>query len=241
MPRLYIAIGVSAGGVDPLREFFAALPASCAMAVIVVSHQTPGDRQLLEFLERHVTMPVSAVTDESILRPGHVYVVDCHGAHFVTGTLLRADERDTHFHLPIDALFRELAEAVGRRAVGIILSGNGSDGTLGLSAIRGALGLTIVQEPRTAQFFRMPTNAIESGEADRVLTPSEMPAAILDYAEALTRDAPEEHSLHEDFLRKVLLTIRTRVGHDFAGYKRGTLIRRIKRRMSVRHLDEETA
>jgi two-component system CheB/CheR fusion protein len=212
------------------------------MAFVVVSHQAPTGQSLLpEILAKTTAMPVSEIVEKTRAEPNHVYVAP--RGHYVTirGGVLSLEQviERGHLSLPIDFFFRALAQDQERRAVGIVLSGTGADGTLGLAAIRAGSGVALVQDPATAEFEGMPSSAIGAGAADFVLTMAEMPARLLAYERGLR--APEhQHTAGETTgkeMERILAVIRIRGGHDFSAYKRETLLRRIQRRMHLHHFE----
>jgi two-component system CheB/CheR fusion protein len=239
---LIVGVGGSAGSLSPLRELLAALPADCGMAFVVVSHQAPtGQSMLPEILAKSTQMPVREISEETRVEPNHIYV-EPRGHHVdIHGEMLRIEPIGLRGvpHLPIDLFFRALAREKGILAAGIVLSGTGTDGTLGLAAIRAASGLSLVQDPATAEFDGMPVSAIEARAADFVLSPAEMPARLLDHRKRLASraraDTPPEIAANE--LEGVLAIMRHRGGRDFSEYKHGTLVRRIERRMHLHGMD----
>jgi len=238
-----VGIGGSAGALPPLREFFAALPANSGLAFVVVSHQAPSGPSLLpEILSKSTDMPVREIADDMKVEANHVYVAP--RGHYVSirmGVLSAEQvvERDRP-PLPIDFFFRALARDQERRAVGIILSGTGADGTIGLAAIRDESGLSLVQDPKTAEFDGMPTSAIGAQATDFVLSIAEMPARLLARARGVTgaptgtQEVPEVASTE---MERILALIRVRGGHDFSAYKPDTLVRRIERRMALLQIE----
>lgn len=258
-----VGIGASAGGLEALEEFFDQMSTEPGMAFVVVTHQHPGHTSLLaDLLQRHTKMPVVDAADNTKVAANHVYVaVPGSELAMMGGTLLAIDaggarqktkrakpgtasvsERSTadRIHLPIDSFLRSLADDQGARAICIILSGTGTDGTLGLKAIKAESGLAMVQEPDSAKYSGMPASAISTGLADFVLPPSEMPEQLLAYANSsyLARPDSTEYALPEEPLRKILLLLRSRTGHDFSSYKSTTIRRRIERRMVVHAIDK---
>ena len=238
-----VGIGGSAGALPPLRELFAALPANTGLAFVVVSHQAPTGPSLLpQILANSTDMPVCEIGDETKVEADHVYVVPRgRRASLRKGVLSaeRAVERSRP-PLPIDFFFRALASDQKRRAVGIILSGTGADGTIGLAQIRAGSGLSLVQDPATAEFDGMPTSAIAASAADLVLPIAEMPARLIAFANGVTAasgHSPEGPEVAATELDRVLALIRVRSGHDFSSYKRDTLLRRIERRMTLRRIE----
>ena len=239
---LIVGVGGSAGSLSPLRELVAALPTDSGMAFVVVSHQAPSGRSLLpEILAKSTAMPVREIVEKTRVEPNHIYVGP-RGHHVAIrrGVLsLEPDVERGHPPLPIDSFFRALARDQERCAAGIVLSGTGADGTLGLAAIREASGLSIAQDPATAEFDGMPTSAIDGHATDFVLPPAEMPERLLAYRRGLvplagTHEAPE---VPANEMERILDVIRVRGGHDFSDYKRATLLRRIERRMHLHHIE----
>jgi two-component system CheB/CheR fusion protein len=176
-----VALGASAGGLEAFEQFFRAAPPNSGMGFVLVPHLDPDHASLLtEILQRSTVMPVIEAQDQTRVVPNHVYVLPpnrdmaiFHGVLQLTVPDLPRGQR-----MPIDAFLRSLAEDQAEQAVGIILSGTGTDGTLGLRAILGAGGVTLVQEPATAKYDGMPTSAIQAGYASRVLAPDAMLAAL---------------------------------------------------------------
>ena len=236
-----VAIGGSAGSLSPLRELFASLPSDCGMAFVVVSHQARSGRSLLpEILSKSTEMPVCEIADRTKVQPSRVYVAPRgHDVGIRDGVLEieRVVERD-HPLLPIDFFFRALARDRARRAIGIVLSGTGTDGTLGLAAIRAEGGLSLVQAPETAEFEGMPTSAIAARATDFVLPIADMPARLL--ARCADVGAPvrsrEAAAVSSSEMERIVALIRVRGGHDFSAYKSDTLLRRIERRMDLHRI-----
>jgi two-component system, chemotaxis family, CheB/CheR fusion protein len=233
-----VAIGASAGGLEAFEQFFAAMPAQSGMAFVVVQHLDPTHASILtEILQRSTTMPVAEALDRLAVQPNRVYVIPpnremgiAHGA-----LSLSEPQKPRGIHMPIDGFLRSLAEDKGEYAVGIVLSGTGSDGTLGLRAIHGAGGLCLVQDPATAKYDGMPTSAIRAGYATQVLAVQDMPKAL--EADARLRQLLERSRASADDTRRlslILTRLRNGTGHDFSQYKKSTLGRRIERRM-VQH------
>lgn len=239
---LIVGIGGSAGSLAPLRELLAAVPPDCGMAFVVVSHQAPtGQSMLPEILARSTEMPVCEIAEETLVEPNHVYLEPRgHNVAIRAGLLSREPDPREVPHLPIDLFFRALALDQGSHAAGIVLSGTGTDGTLGLAAIRAASGLALVQAPATAEFEGMPVSAIGAHASDFVLPPAEMPARLLSHRKALASPAQADVTpdLPPDAIQSILEVMRKRGGHDFSEYKHGTLSRRIARRMQLHDIDD---
>lgn len=240
-----VGIGASAGGLDALKNFFDTAPADMGAAFVVIQHLDPTHTSMTaEILTRHTAMPTSQIEQGTEIEVNHVYVIPPN-----TSLTLK----DNQFHLspaapqhglrmPVDGFFCSLASQQEQRAIGIILSGTGSDGTAGLREIKGAGGIILAQSPATAQFDGMPRAAIDTGLVDFVCNVEDMPARIGDYLEhdyvrqaTLPADA-DLAPVDEASLKSIIALLQTRVGHDFRGYKKGTLGRRIAGRMGLRNI-----
>lgn len=237
-----VGIGGSAGSLSPLRELIVSLPADTGMAFIVVSHQAPSGQSLLpEILSKTTRMPVSEIADQTQVAANHVYVAPRgYNVGIRSGRLhLERDALRGRPPLPIDFFFRALAADQARRAVGIVLSGTGTDGTLGLAAIRAEGGLSLVQAPDTAEFDGMPASAIAAQAADVVLPIDEVAERLQAHVRDTTAPARsrESSALESRELERILALIRLRAGHDFSAYKRETLLRRIQRRMDLHRIE----
>jgi len=239
-----VGIGASAGGLEALEELLDHMPAQTGMAFVVVTHQHPGHTSLLpELLSRSTRLKVVEARDGLNIEPDHVYVGPPGGHLAIYNDTLHRMETDKGESpkLPIDFFFRSLAEDKHERAICIILSGTGTDGTLGLKAIKGESGMAMVEEPQSARYSGMPASAIATGLADYVLPPAAMPERLLAYAKGpyLSEGAPavEEAALPSEPLQKVLILVRSRTGNDFSAYKITTLRRRIERRMNVHQIE----
>ncbi|MCA9608509.1 MAG: PAS domain S-box protein [Myxococcales bacterium] len=230
-----VGIGASAGGLSALRELFHALPPDTGAAFVVVQHLDPArTSSLAELLARETPMPVCPAETGAVIEPDHVYVIPPNRGLTVTGGVLQlrplAEVRVRRF--PIDDFLISLAEHCRERAVAVILSGSGSDGTHGLVAVKHAGGLTIVQEPATATHDGMPRAALATGMVDAALPPTAMPSAIQRFlAHPYARGELTEAEVPA--LDTVIARIREVTHHDFTEYKKGTLTRRVLRRMSM--------
>jgi two-component system CheB/CheR fusion protein len=240
-PVVVVAIGASAGGLDALRDFFGALDEGAGMAFVVVEHIDPSSKSLLPSILMQLTsLPVSEISEGMALSRDHVFVapggasVAIDKGTFRLSAFAAASERRT----PIDALFRSLAASFGPRAVCIVLSGTGSDGTVGVQQVANEGGMTIAQEPSSARFDSMPKSAISTGVIDHVLTPSQMAEELLAYVGHVEHLATEESKatgydvIHEALPEICDLLLKT-TEHNFKHYKTSTLVRRIQRRMQV--------
>jgi two-component system, chemotaxis family, CheB/CheR fusion protein len=238
MGPLIVGVGGSAGSLSPLRELLAALPDDCGLAFVVVSHQAPtGHSMLPEILAKCTVMPVVEISEDTRVEPNHVYVEPRGHNLAIREGMLRLEPVGLRQvpHLPIDLFFRALARDQGSHAAGIVLSGTGTDGTLGLAAVRAASGLSLVQDPATAEFDGMPVSAIQARAVDFVLSPAEMPERLLTHAKGVVSRAHADAApdLAGNEIQRVLAVMRNIGGHDFSEYKHGTLVRRIARRMQL--------
>ncbi|HSF10114.1 MAG TPA: chemotaxis protein CheB, partial [Nitrospirales bacterium] len=239
-----VGIGASAGGLEAFEEFFTQMPPDSGLAFVVVPHQSPSHTSLLPgLLQKCTTMPVLEVADGLAVKPDTVYLALAgKNLALLNGRLqLMEPALQDRLPLPIDYFFRSLAEDQKHRAIGIILSGTGSDGTLGLKAIKGESGMTIAQEPQSAKYTGMPQSAIATGIVDYVCPPTQMPEQILAYIRGPYL-APIPSPLDQEsdagrFLQKVFVLLRDRTGNDFSLYKTNTIRRRIERRMNVHQIE----
>jgi two-component system CheB/CheR fusion protein len=237
-------MGASAGGLEAFTRFFRSMPADSGMAFVVIQHLDPTHESLTaELLGKHTKMPVRQVAGDTAVERDHVYVIPPNRDLGIGQGILRLTpppaRRTTR--MPIDFFFRTLAEDQQERAIGIVLSGSGTDGTLGLKEIKTVGGMTVVQDPTTAQHDGMPRSAIAADAADHVLRVEQMPEMLVKYTRhpyiAVPRQAPAVEKGGSDDLTGVLALLRTRLHFDFGGYKLGTLVRRVRRRMGLRHVE----
>jgi len=227
-----VAIGASAGGLEACRKLLDALPAVRGVAVILIQHLDPTHKSLIvELLADHTAMTVCQATDGMRLAPGHLYVIPPGLYLSVQDGALHLSEPDAPHgaRMSFDFLLRSLAQDAGSRAICVVLSGTGSDGTLGLAAIKAQGGQVLVQDPEEATHDGMPRSAIKTGLADAVLTADGIAAAIMARAapQNVTSDASEQN------LAAIIALLRARTAHDFTAYKPGTLRRRVERRMAM--------
>jgi two-component system CheB/CheR fusion protein len=238
---LIVGIGASAGGLEAMEEFFRHMPPSSGMGFVVVSHQHAGHVSLLpSLLSKCTAMPVAEATEGMEVEPNRVYLAPG-GTNMAIlhGTLhLMEPHSQERVPLPIDYFFRSLAGDQKQRAIGIILSGTGTDGTLGLRAIKAESGMTIAQDPQSAKYQGMPRSAITAAVVDVVQPASQMSEPLRAYARSLTRPAPAvpEHDASQT-LKKIFILLRDRTGNDFSLYKENTIHRRIERRMNVHQIE----
>lgn len=236
-----VGIGASAGGLVALEQFLRQTPTDSGMAYIVVQHLDPTHKALLpELLQRFTTMPVREAQQDMHIEPDCVYVIPPNTElSVINGRLkLASPAVPRGMRLPINVLFSSLASAQGERAIAVILSGMGSDGTLGMQAIKAVGGLNVVQEPDSAQFDAMPRSAIAAGCADIVAPTGELPARILAYVDQVPvpDTATEEETqpaAASPPLENIIRLLQKRTRHDFTLYKNSALHRRIERRMTI--------
>jgi two-component system CheB/CheR fusion protein len=242
-----VGIGASAGGLEALKQLFGNLPTDSGTAFVVVQHLDPERPSMLTSVIEGITrMPVVEATNEMPVKPNRVYVIPPGADISIYRGMMRLVPRQLtgRLHLPIDSFFRSLAEDRGNRAIGVVLSGSGADGTEGLRAIKAEGGIAIAQEPDSAQFGDMPENALAAGVVDFRGAPS-LIAGELDrlsrhpyviVPSALEGEAKESLQDQEKSLAEVYAGLRQQAGIDFSGYKRTTMLRRIERRMALRRM-----
>ncbi len=238
-----VGLGASAGGLQVFTQFLKAIPANSGMAFVLVQHLDPDHKSLMvKLLESHTKMSVALASDGISVAPNHVYVIPPKATLLLEDGKLRvtAPQQRNGDRLPIDAFFRSLAEEKGNRAIGIVLSGSGGDGMLGLKAIKQVGGYAIAQEPSEAPHDGMPRNAIANNATNQVLAIIDMPNALQRYANTPCVDAKGRVPVLGDRARAVLGDVIAHLKRlnniDFALYKEGTLLRRIERRMGVRQV-----
>ncbi|MGA2732460.1 MAG: chemotaxis protein CheB [Syntrophobacteraceae bacterium] len=244
-----VGIGASAGGLEALEAFMAPMPADTGMAFVVIQHLSPKHKSLMaEILQRITPMKVTQIEDGARIEPNYVYlnVPDKETALFNSVFQLTDPASREGFRLPIDYFFRSLAEDHAERAICVILSGTGSDGTLGLKAIKEKGGMSMAQEEHQAKYAGMPQSAIETGLVDLVLPVEKMSEELITYVKhPYMKKREKSNRIVEDtkdaFFQKILMLIRSSAGVDFTHYKRSTISRRIERRMAVHQLDHMDA
>ncbi|MCL4182955.1 MAG: PAS domain S-box protein [Burkholderiaceae bacterium] len=238
-----VGIGASAGGLAAFEAFFAAMSphAATGMAFVLVQHLSPDHKSILaELVQRYTRMTVREAAEDMAVEPDCIYIIPPgYDLAFRDGRLrLSSHAPGRGVHLTVDHFFRSLAAAQRERAICVILSGAGSDGSLGLRDVKGEGGLVIAQTPETAECDGMPRSAIATGMVDYVLPPAAIPARIFAYVRYAfdpkrTSDAGPSR---DGALQKMCALLRTRTGHDFSHYKETTLVRRIDRRMALHQI-----
>lgn len=240
-----VGMGASAGGLEAFEVFFSAMPKDSGMAFVLISHLDPTHISILpELIQKRTEMKVLLIEDGMQIRPNTVYAIPPNkDVAMLNGVLHLMDlPRPRGFNLPIDNFFKSLALDQGANAVGIVLSGTGSDGSLGLKQIKGELGMVMVQDEASAKYDGMPRNAIATGFADYVLPVEKMPEALMKYArhaiiEPGARTCTDEEKFQKA-LQKIYILLRSHTHQDFSLYKKNTIIRRIERRMHVHQIND---
>lgn len=242
-PSVVVGLGASAGGITALERFFAALPRESGGAFVVVMHLDPThSSSVASILGRQTPLTVTEAVDGEIIRRDHVYVIPPNRVIKLERGRVRLSppSEPRGYRMPIDHFLSSLGEDQRQRAVGIILSGTGSDGSLGLKAIKSAGGLTMAQDPATADQGGMIRSAVGLGVVDHILPVEAMPDHLIRYAgHAYTNldEDLEEVGPPESDLSGVLAILRTRAHLDFTTYRKGTIRRRMLRRMGILHID----
>lgn len=239
-------LGASAGGIQAFQEFFLQVPLNSGIAYVVILHLSPDhDSRLAQVLQTTTKMPVTQVNEKVRVEPDNVYVVPpnqhltMQDGHIIVSPNTQIEDR----RAPIDIFFRTLADEHDSRAIAVILSGTGANGSMGLKRVKEKGGATFVQNPREAEFNEMPRNAIATGLVDEVLNVGDIPAKIIAYKNGfgkirISEDAEKRPQDQQQALRDIFNELRLRTGHDFSNYKRPTLLRRIERRINIHGLPD---
>ncbi|MCF8003242.1 MAG: PAS domain-containing protein [Chromatiaceae bacterium] len=240
-----IAVGASAGGLDALERFFQSLPVQTGAAFIVIQHLSPDHKSMMgNLLGRYTSMPVLTVEDGMLIEPNRIYLIPPASMMSVSANELHLRPKSPRgLALPIDFFFSSLARSHGNRAIGVVLSGTGSDGTRGAVAINDAGGLLLSQDPESAKFDGMPRSVIATGLVDAILPPEELGPRILDHISHAPIDRGPRRSAsvsydRESALEEALHLLHHQGGINFRDYKPATVLRRIERRMQVRHVPD---
>ena len=243
---LMVGIGASAGGIKALKEFFSAMPSNCGMAFVVILHLSEEfESNLASILQSQTEMKVSQVTKTIKVEPNNIYVIPpAKHLKLVDGIIkLVEPTRIKGKRIPIDLFFGTLAEAYTTKAIAVILSGTGADGTIGIKRVKEYGGIAIVQDPKDAEFDGMPVSAINTKLVNVILPANEIPNKILaikETGETFTISAEIKERISRDLaadaLHETLLLLKAKTGHDFTNYKQATVLRRIARRLQVHNL-----
>ncbi len=242
-----VAMGASAGGLEAFRQLLSHLPTDTGMAFVLIQHLDPHhESRLTDLLSKATAMPVLEVNEGMAIGPNHVYVIPPNASMTLAQGVLRLSPRTQsgHPNMPIDEFFRSLAEDRQSRAIGVILSGTGSDGSLGLQEIKAAGGITFAQDEKSAKFTGMPLSAINCGSVDFILPPEQIAGELARIGHhAYLRpvppagEAPPPPVADDDDYRRIMVLLRSSTHVDFADYRDTTIRRRIARRMALQKRD----
>lgn len=236
-----VGIGASAGGLEAFEQFFTNMPHDSGMAFVLIQHLDPSHKSILtELIGRYTKMKVVEVVDGMVVQSNTVYVIPpnrymaiLHGKlHLLQPTEMPGPR------VPIDFFFRSLAKDQQEKAICVVLSGTGTEGALGIRAIKGEGGMAMVQDPESAKYDGMPRHAIATGLVDYILPPEKMPSQLVSFTHRATVLPPSTAPTikESDLLDKIFILVRAQTGHDFSFYKRNTILRRIDRRMAVNQI-----
>ena len=234
-----VGIGASAGGLEVLQQFFDNIDAESDMAYVVITHLAPDKSSAMdELLAQHTGMEVEQVRGETEVEPNHIYVIPPNKELILQDGHLLLREIEKERHAVVDVFFRSLAKECEKLAIGVILSGSGSDGTLGLRAIKEYGGVTMAQDPQQAKYGGMPLSAINTELVDFILPVNELAHKVMDHRQILTEvqvPLQEDQLSDEDAaaLEKIFRLLVSHKEHDFKHYKRSSVLRRLQRRMFV--------
>ncbi len=242
--KYVVAIGASAGGLDAINDFFENVPLNTNLSFVLIQHLSPDYKSMMpELLAKHTKLKVSKVTDATTVQPNCVYTIPADKNITISGGKLYLEDRGRPktLNLPTNIFLKSLAKDQKKRAIAVILSGTGSDGTLGIESIKEQGGMVIAQDPQTAAFDSMPKSVIATGLTDFILPPSEMPETIINYVKhpyVKQLDPLEDEIIdsQEDIVTQILAYMHQKINLDFRNYKRATLIRRIERRMGIQNI-----
>ncbi|UQB41772.1 PAS domain-containing protein [Thiomicrospira microaerophila] len=239
-----VALGASAGGLEALEKFFAACPTDTGLPFIVIQHLSPDHKSMMaDLLGRYTAMPIKLVEEGMPIQPNHVYLIPAGTIMRVVGGHFVLTQKTPHvLSLPIDIFFTSMAEEYGDKAIGIILSGTGSDGTRGAYVINESGGFLLAQSPKEAKFNGMPNSVIATGLIDDVLDAEQLAERLLDYVKnpqkIVKQDTAQPGLDYEDPTHLIFHYLAQTTGVDFHQYKQATVTRRIERRMQVKHISD---
>lgn len=235
-----VGIGASAGGLDAFKKLIKAIPENSGMAYVLVQHLDPTHESLLpELLQKVTTIPVLEIVEGVKVEPNHIYILPSNKMLVANDGILQISPRPTNkseINLPIDLFFNSLAEVHQNQAIGVVLSGTGSDGTKGLKAIKENEGITFAQDINSAAYTSMPQSAIQAGVIDFILSPEQIPQKLVEITRIINQNGDSRQTMLEednDVFKQMLSVLRIRKGADFTYYKQTTIRRRILRRMAI--------
>ncbi len=236
-----VGIGASAGGLDAFKKLIKAIPLDSGLAYVLVQHLHPGyESQLAEILQKVTPIPVLTIEDDIFVEPNHIYVIPSNKVMVASDGVLqlapRPEKSENERNLPIDLFFTSLAIIHQTHAIGVVLTGTGADGTLGLKAIKDHGGITFAQDEASSAYPDMPSSAIQAGVVDFVISPDEIPEKLLEVVKILNTPTTVEENLaieDEEVFKQINALLHIRKGTDFTYYKQTTIRRRILRRMAI--------
>ena len=239
-----VGLGASAGGLEALEAFFSHMPSDSGIGFVIIQHLSPKHKSIMgSLLAKDTKMEVLEIQDGIEVQPNHVYLNPPNkNVVIISGTLQLMDPVKTGgINLPIDCFFRSMAEEMGEKAICVILWGTATDGTLGLKAVKGEGGLSMVQDPDSAKYDGMPRSAIATGIVDFILPVEKIPVELVRYVKAPYIGPPKQIVATDDqfgnYIQKIFVMIRSATGHDLSHYKQTTLRRRIERRMAIHQVN----
>ena len=240
-----VGIGASAGGLEALEGFFASMPSQSNLAIVVIQHLAPKYKSIMgSLLKKYTKMKIFEIKDGTKVEPNSIYLnPPDNDVAIMNRTFQLIEPLESHaIRLPIDHFFRSLSEDLGKMAICIVLSGTGTDGTLGLKAIKGEGGMAMAQDEGQAKYDSMPRSAINTGLVDYILPVEKMPGVLIKYAmhPYIEKDViiGTTEQKYQNNVTKILIQVRSKTGHDFSHYKQNTIRRRVERRMAVHQIDK---
>ncbi len=236
-PNCVVGVGASAGGLEALQQFLTFLPSDTGMAFVIIQHLSPDHKSLLvDILGKYTAMPVTEAEDGMRVERNHIYLLPPkYNIEIISDTLYLSEYNHSHINHPIDIFFRSLANAYENRAVAVILSGTGSDGTNGIRSIKENNGMIIVQTPDSAKFDGMPRNAISTGFVDLVLNPDAIAKEMSHIAKSMSNTETRVELTDSDLMSQVFAILKNITNVNYTYYKQTTVLRRIERRIVVTH------
>lgn len=245
LPFMVVGVGASAGGLEALERLFSNMPSDTGLAFVVVQHLSPDYKSMMvELIRRYTTMKVINIKDNQPVEPNSIYLIPPKTNLTIFHGNLYLTEQGHHraLNLPINIFLRSLAEDQGKNAIGIILSGTGSDGTTGVKAIKEVGGMVMVQDEKSSKFDGMPKSAVATGLVDYILPPDKMPEVLIKYIKhpyvSKSETIGSLNMLSESLIAKILVIIKNQTGMDFSFYKPNTIIRRLERRISINQINK---
>ena len=240
-----VGVGASAGGLDSFQKFLKAVPANSGMAYILVQHLSPTHHSILPgILSKATSIPVQEISNDCTIKQDHIYVIPENQMLEISDYSLKLTPRKKNVqNMPVDVFFSALARVHGTMAIGVVLSGTASDGTVGLKEIKEHGGITFAEDPNSATWDGMPKNAIGAGVVDFVLPVEQIPTKLVNvyalYESDPVQDEEQKSKINENSLRKILSVLQQHSGVDFSFYKRPTVLRRLDRRMAINQITEQ--